>query len=149
MDKTCKVCQETKNAVDDFFTGVNVCKKCKNIQQRLRLKKLPLPEKFKVKKVEFDCVCTACEKEKPKDYFGKNTNVCKECHAERQKYYNKRLPLPDRLKSKNVHRNTYDKVQKDSEPIKTCTFVKTYQNDGLNLLLEYGRSGNLLRTISL
>lgn len=155
MEKQCKVCLQIKHAINDFFKKVNVCKSCKNIQQNLRNRKLHLPESMMVKKVEFNCICSVCDTEQPKDYFQKKSNVCKECIAKRQHFYAKKLPLPDYLKSKNVHKvlnlnHLYpEKVNQENEPLKICTKTKIYENNGLSLLLEFSKSGNLLYTRSL
>lgn len=155
MEKQCKVCLFPKDADKDFFKKVNVCKSCKNIQQNLRNRKLPLPESMMVKKVEFNFVCSVCDTKQPNDYFHKKSNVCKECIAKRQKFYAKKVPLPDYLKSKNTHKvlnfnHVYtERVSQELEPLKICNHTKIYENNGLSLLLEYSINGNLLHTRSL
>jgi hypothetical protein len=155
MRKTCKICLIEKDYVNDFFQKVNVCKSCKNIQQRLRNNKMPLPESMQVKKVEFNCICSVCENQRPLDWYQKKSFVCKICIAERQHFYSRKLPLPDRLKSKNVHKvlNTNhlhpERVDIELQPLTACTTFKRYENNGLILLLEFSKSGNLMSTKSI
>ena len=153
--KTCKVCLIQKHPVDDFFKNVNVCKSCKNIQQNLRYNKLPLPEHMKVKKVEFNGICSVCEKHQPQDYYQKKSNVCKLCIAKRQQYYSKKIPLPDTLKSKNTHKVfnlghfEHNRIDIELQPLTACTRFERYENNGLVLLLEFSKSGKLLSTKSI
>jgi len=155
MRKQCKVCLVEKDSVNDFFQKVNVCKECKNIQQNLRNKKLPLPESMKVKKVEFNGICSVCDDKQPLDYFQKKSNVCKLCIAKRQHFYAKKIPLPDYLKSKNTHKVLNvnhlhpERIDIELQPLTACTTFKRYENNGLVLLLEISKSGNLLSTKSI
>lgn len=155
MLKQCRVCLIPKDSVEDFFKKVNVCKECKNIQQNLRNRKLPLPESMKVKKPEFNGVCSVCDVPQPLDYYQKKSNVCKLCIAKRQHFYAKKIPLPDYLKSKNVHKafstgNFYHKrLELEHQHLRPCTRFERYENNGLVLMLEYSQSGNLLFTKSI
>lgn len=155
MRKTCRVCLIPKCPIDDFFKKVNVCKECKNIQQNLRNRKLPLPESMKVKKPEFNGVCSVCDEKQPLDYYQKKSNVCKLCIAKRQQYYSKKIPLPDTLKSKNTHKVfnlghfEHNRIDIELQPLTACTRFERYENNGLVLLLEFSNSGKLLSSKSI
>ena len=155
MEKKCKVCSETKHAVNDFYKGVNVCKKCKAIQQRLRNSKVPIPDEYLVRKTEFDYVCSVCDTQKPSDHFRKGSYVCKGCISERQKFYANKIPLPDRLRVKvdlDAHRIDYtfpEKVDPELKPLSVSTSIQRYEHkNGMVLYLEYCRNGKLLHTYS-